>query len=158
MNTPERESTRGHAPLPDENAARRLTTGAEAGRPLEGPRKIHDHKVNGLNEAIEVIAIDGRGDGGANHRYTVLFDKNGGPAAISIEFQNGPVRTAADHNGVTNEALLAILVDRMLGFQDGPFRCRENACALTHLEEGMMWLQKRTRDRMGRGVEGTHAR
>jgi hypothetical protein len=37
----------------------------------------------------------------------------------------------------------------------GTYACKENACALTHLEEALMWLQKRTRDRMARGVEGT---
>ena len=57
-------------------------------------------------------------------------------------------------NGLSNEALLAILIDRMHGFCEGPFPCRENSIARTHLEEAMMWLQKRTRDRVQRGVEG----
>lgn len=39
----------------------------------------------------------------------------------------------------------------------GKYACRENALALTALEEALMWLQKRTRDRLARGVEGTHA-
>ena len=51
---------------------------------------------------------------------------------------------------------MAVVVDRLRGFQDGPFRCRENACALTHLEEALMWMGKRTRDRLARGVEGKH--
>jgi hypothetical protein len=34
------------------------------------------------------------------------------------------------------------------------FPCRENSCAITHFEEGLMWLEKRTRDRITRGVEG----
>jgi hypothetical protein len=59
-------------------------------------------------------------------------------------------------NGVSNEALLAIVEDRLQGFQSGPFACRENAVALTKLQESMMWLQKRTRERMARNVEGTN--
>ena len=42
------------------------------------------------------------------------------------------------------------------GFQDGEYRCKENACALTHIEEAQHWLQQRTIERMRRGVEGTH--
>lgn len=57
---------------------------------------------------------------------------------------------------MTHEALLAILIDRMRSFQAGPYSCRENALALTKLEEAQMWLLQRTRARMSRGVEGTH--
>jgi hypothetical protein len=46
----------------------------------------------------------------------------------------------------------------MRGFQSGQFACRDNAVALTKLEEAMMWLQKRTRDRMSRGVEGVNVK
>ncbi len=72
-----------------------------------------------------------------------------------IQFPNGPITKPEDMNGITNEALLAVLIDRMRGFQSGQFACRDNAIALTHLEDALMWLQKRTRDRMARGVEGT---
>ena len=51
-----------------------------------------------------------------------------------------------------------MLIDRLRGFQAGPFGCRENALALTKLEEAMHWLHHRTRGRMARGVEGTHER
>lgn len=36
------------------------------------------------------------------------------------------------------------------------FKCRENACAITKIEEAEMWLQKRTAERKQRGVEGTN--
>ncbi|ODT86711.1 MAG: hypothetical protein ABS78_15575 [Phenylobacterium sp. SCN 70-31] len=71
-------------------------------------------------------------------------------------FQNGPIGEVGV-NGLTHEALLAILVDRLRAFQAGPFSCRENALALTKLEEAQQWLGARTRARMVRGVEGTHA-
>ena len=72
-----------------------------------------------------------------------------------IVFQNGPVKEFGV-NGISNESLLAIVEDRLLGFQSGQYACRENAIALTKLQESMLWLQKRTRDRIARGVEGTH--
>jgi len=129
---------------------------------------ITDHKVNGLNEAIEITALDSIPTG-ANHKYAIELIPPGSPAAgIIIEFQNGPISKPEDMNGITNEAVLAVVIHRMRGFQyqrkeDGtfdftkpaPFACRENAIALTHMEEALMWLQKRTRDRIARGVEGT---
>ena len=122
-------------------------------------KTIIDHKLNGLNEAIE-IAADEPGSGGASHSYTLFIPDNvitkpGVTVHTILNFQNGPIATAQDFNGITNEALLAVLIDRMRGFQGGKFACRENAIALTHLEDALMWLQKRTRERMARGVEGT---
>ena len=43
----------------------------------------------------------------------------------------------------------------MQRFQAGPYACRENAEALTHIEEALMWLNKRVEDRAQRGVLGT---
>ena len=74
-----------------------------------------------------------------------------------IKFQNGPIK---EHgvNGITQEALLTICADRLRSFQAGAFACRDNAVALTHIETALMWLQKRTRERMSRGVEGTNVK
>jgi hypothetical protein len=47
-----------------------------------------------------------------------------------------------------------ICIDRLRSFQSGDFKCRENALALTKLEEALHWLNHRTRDRQSRGVEG----
>lgn len=73
----------------------------------------------------------------------------------AIRFQNGPIQESGI-NGVTQEALLAIVRDRLRCFQAGPFACRENAIALTKLDEAAMWLEERTKARTRRGVEGTH--
>ena len=74
---------------------------------------------------------------------------------VYIYFQNGPIPEVGV-NGVTHEAMLAIIADRLRGFQSGPFYCKANDRALTHIEEAMHWLQQRTIERMRRGVEGTH--
>lgn len=117
-------------------------------------RELTSHKVNGLNEALRIVVLDEPGQGNACHRYGI--DMLGGESRSGpiIAFQNGPIQEAGV-NGISNESLLAVVEDRLLGFQSGPFACRENAIALTKLQESMMWLQKRTRDRMARGVEGT---
>lgn len=77
------------------------------------------------------------------------------PYAVQrITFQNGPIKEAGI-NGNTQEALLAILIDRLEGFQSGQYACHDNQMALDHLQGARLWLHKRTVDRAARGVEGT---
>ena len=90
------------------------------------------------------------------HDYTVEHDTGGGHIqAHRIQFQDGPIREVGV-NGLMNEELIAIIVDRLEHFQGSEFRCRENALAITKLEEAMHWLRHRTEARKTRGVEGTH--
>lgn len=128
-------------------------------------RSLVDHIVPGdsANHQLKVEALDEPGQGNACHLYRISgFDTESNPGdqgenRTLILFQNGPIKEVGV-NGVTQEALLAILIDRLRGFQSGPYACRENAIALTHLEEALMWLQQRTVARIRRGVEGTHAK
>lgn len=120
-------------------------------------RKVTDHKLNGLNEALDITVLDEPGAGGANHEYEIRLEHPAGGSTVPgcrISFQNGPIQEAGV-NGISGEALIAVQIDRLRSFQAGPYACRENAIALTHLEDALMWLQKRTRDRLARGVEGT---
>ena len=74
-------------------------------------------------------------------------------SSFKIFFQNGPIRENGV-NGVTNEALLAIVIDRLRSFQLGPFPSPSNAAALLNCEHALSQLQQRTKDRIKRGVEG----
>ena len=120
-------------------------------------REIDDHKVNPANDKLIIEVLDEPGAGGANHVYQVrgYHNKDADETATVIRFQNGPINEAGV-NGLTQEALLSIVADRLRSFQAGPFSCRENALALTKIEEAQHWLQQRTLARMRRGVEGTH--
>lgn len=121
-------------------------------------RTITDHKLNGLNDALTITVLDEPGQGGACHQYAIDIGNTGPqelPDHYVINFQNGPLGEN-DPNGISGEALLAVVIDRLRSFQAGQFACRENAVALTYLETSLMWLQKRTRDRLARGVEGTN--
>lgn len=80
--------------------------------------------------------------------------KEDGTLLCEISFQEGPVRECGV-NGIHNEDLLNIVLERLSGFQRSKFRCRENAVAITKIEEALMWLRKRTDGRERRGVEGT---
>lgn len=88
--------------------------------------------------------------GGAHAFYECEGDE---PHALNFQHDTIPVVGVV---GWTNEAVMAVVIDRLKGFQAGAFACRENAIALTHLETALMWLEKRTRDRQARGVEGKH--
>jgi hypothetical protein len=128
-------------------------------------REITDHIINPANDRLKIAVTDQPGAGGANHRYVITgadFEGNGSfddadlpMPRTTILFQNGAIPEAGV-NGVTQEVLLAIVADRLRSFQAGPFACRENALALTKIEEAQHWLQQRTLARMRRGVEGTH--
>lgn len=130
-------------------------------------RTIDDHKVNPANDTLTITVLDEPGSGGACHAYEVTGFETGTnpslpPAGIQpksrslLLFQNGPIAEVGV-NGVTHEALLAVLADRLRGFQSGPYACQDNADALVHIEAAQRLLQRRTRERMARGVEGTHA-
>ena len=77
-----------------------------------------------------------------------------------METKTGEISGTAVHfNGNETDNthfIIAVLCDRLRGIQNGPYACRENAHALTHLEEAQHWLQQRTLERMRRGVEGSH--
>jgi hypothetical protein len=120
-------------------------------------RELTSHKVNGLNEKLDIHAFDEPGNGNACHRYriTVNCDLPGNvPYYDYIKFQKGAIQESGV-NGISNEALLAIVEDRLAGFQSGPFACFENEKALCSVRNAMFELQQRTRERTERGVEGT---
>lgn len=71
-----------------------------------------------------------------------------------VNFQEGPIKENGV-NGVANEDLLGMVLCRLEGFQNSEYKCRENALAITKIEEALMWLRKRTNARVKRGVEGT---
>lgn len=122
-------------------------------------RKIISHKINPCNDKIEIDVVDEPGVGGANHEYHVKYKVTQNSKTfnnvIPISFQNGPINETGV-NGITQEVLLAICIDRLQSFQKGPYACRENALALAKMEEAQHWLHHRTSKRMQRGVEGTH--
>lgn len=125
----------------------------EAGDRAPTTRRVYCQ--GSMHQYLEVVAEDERGEAGANHFYRINWEAPNQASAQPLRFQQGPVGEAGV-NGVTNEALLAIVIDRLQGFQTGQFACRENALALTKCEEALLWLEKRTAERMQRGVEGTN--
>lgn len=112
----------------------------------------------GSHRFTEVTVLDEPGAGGACHKYLIgrVEPEEGcdSTAFSTINFQNGPINENGV-NGCHQEDLLAIVIDRLKSFQSGSFSCRENALAITKIEEAMHWLNHRTKERQDRGVEGT---
>jgi hypothetical protein len=117
-------------------------------------KELTGHAVDGAaisDNELSVHVLDHLGPGGAHHDYIV----NGDTFQVALNFQNGPIAEAGV-NGITHEVLLAILIDRLEGFQAGEYANEYNAAALDHLKSAQGALFDRTRERMSRGVEGTH--
>lgn len=81
---------------------------------------------------------------------------------LNINWQNGPLGRGTDRqvpNGAFVETVISAALKRLEFYQraaDGKFACRENALAITKLQEALFWLEYRTQQREARGVEGTH--
>lgn len=118
---------------------------------------IHDHEVYGHASSLRVVADDAP----SNNRYIISGMNSPNPAQLEetrkavILFQNG-TEPEVGVNGVTIESLLAICLHRLKGFNSGAWACRENALAITAIEEAITRLHSRTIARLRRGVEGTH--
>lgn len=94
----------------------------------------------------EVCRMDRPGPGNAAHQYEVFtqpVDDEMGTSLCRIHFQEEPVGEVGA-NGVQHEDLLAILIDRLRSFQQGPYACDENMRALVLLEDAQAHLQRRS--------------
>lgn len=111
--------------------------------------------VPGAGPHTLVRALDASGPDGTNHLYYASWHEGDLFGSVRLPFQHGPIREAGP-NGLTNETLLAIVRDRLEGFQRGPLACEENALALIGVCSALDWLDRRTAEREARGVEGTH--
>ena len=114
--------------------------------------------IKPIHPNIRIICDERDPDAGnASHEYEVfVYDGDGPPTAkLKISFQHGPVAERG-RNGIVDEALLAILIDRAEGFQSSRWPSLANDQALIKLREALQWKQQRTLDRLARGVEGTN--
>lgn len=105
------------------------------------------------------------------HEIDAVGNVGGGTTlgtGIMIKWQTGPLgwgERRKEPNGAFVEGVIQAAIGRLQFYQTAPgglegrrgaFACRENAIAITKLEEALMWLEKRTRDLEDREVEGTH--
>lgn len=138
-------------------------------------REITGHLVLGLpaNRQLRVFAEERLGAGGAPIIYEVASGevertisggfqfsygggKKNGDAYFQdwLKFQDRGVQRPEDVNGLTDEALLAIVIDRLECFQAGPYPCPQNDLAIRWIKDALKALKNRTEERIRRGVEG----
>ena len=109
-----------------------------------------------------VYRIGETGPGGAYHNYRICAahqpdGDNDENFATEIAFQKGPRKEPKSQHGIIDTDLLEIVRDRLKCFQRGClYSTKENALALTHIEEALLWLNKRVEDRLERNVLGTY--
>ena len=83
------------------------------------------------------------------HNYIyVRHDVN----SLAFTIQNRPIGEAGV-NGCQVDTIIAT-AKLMLEGLNKQFPCRENACAITKLDEAIFWLRERRLQRQLRGVEG----
>jgi hypothetical protein len=91
---------------------------------------------------------------GENKDVYLLHDFDERQPSQQISFyekdENGEVL-----NGTTLEEMLRVSIERLQDL-NSRFACRENSIAITKMQEALLWLNERTRERKERGVEGTH--
>lgn len=110
------------------------------------------------NKLNDVFAVGAKGNGGAYHEYVIRNT----PMCIEeslltevVKFQNGARDTLRSSHGILDTDLLEIVRHRLMCFQDGSYATRENEMALEHIEEALLWMNKRVEDRAERDVLGT---
>lgn len=89
-----------------------------------------------------------------NHNFEIVDSQNEFNVLTDIHFQDGPTKEVG-LNGIFNEDLLIIVLERLKAFQNTEFKCKENEMAIIKIEEALLWLKKRTLNREKRGVQGT---
>lgn len=104
----------------------------------------------------DVYVIDEVENGGACHRYLIVADRGlAAPKEVEIDFQKGARKDETSEHGILDTDLLEIVRHRLQCFQEGDFATRENDLALAHIEEALMWMNRRVEDRIERDVLGT---
>lgn len=106
----------------------------------ESDRELCLHQVNAVNKQIHIKSI-----GGGTSEYEIVFvGRKGGECLwdeLCLKFQEGAEKDVGV-NGLTNEALLAILIDRL--------QHSSHTQALEKLQEARLWLCKSAIDRSTR--------
>lgn len=127
---------------------------------LKGVTEINGEKIVVMDELREKHPERFTETGAMDHKWFeetirpnafiyVRHDKN----SLSFTIQNGPIKESGK-NGCQVTDVIAV-AKHIMEQLNAKFPCRENAMTITHLDEALMWQDKRTKDREARKVEGT---
>jgi hypothetical protein len=119
---------------------------------MEYYQKVYDDELKHKNAPLEILRF---GFSPTLHGLIndELFIEHG--EHINIKFQQGPIPLVG-RNGAFIEDVIDVLIDRLVGFQEGDYACDENDKAIEHLEAAKDALIERAMKRTEQGVEGTY--
>ncbi len=108
-------------------------------------RDVTSHRVNALNAHLRIQATEEAGPSGSPVAYVV---STAGKTLTTLQFQRGGSKEQGV-NGLTNEALLAVLIDRIGSISD-THAGNDTDEVLRLLESAELWMQKRSIERRAR--------
>ena len=88
-----------------------------------------------------------------NYNKSNQTDEASGPAQRITFYKLN--QDGSSEPGTTLEEMLRVSIQRLRVLNER-FSCRENSIAITKMQEALLWLNERTRDRKERGVDGRH--
>lgn len=110
------------------------------------PIRAHE-RIGALNATLVLSTGEAREQGALPKADVYTASLLAREAVLTVDIPMAPVAPAQGvmvHEGLTPEALLAIVLDRFYAEQrEGALRCRETSYAITHLEEALMWRRAR---------------
>lgn len=122
---------------------------------LRGIEEIGEYKVvhieSGPDDNFEELPelLKGIIEPPINKTYVVVDHSMN---SLGFKLQNGPIKEVGVNGCQVNTLIEAAKI--MITKRNEEFPCRENSCAITKLDEALLWLMKRKLDREKRGVEG----
>jgi hypothetical protein len=123
---------------------------------VDYPNEVVIPFLNPISEKLHILACENDPNAGnGRHRYRVFATDGEQLWETDINFQKGPL-PQTDFNGILSNVLLQVLIDHLKSFQEGPFKSRETAIAITHLEEAENWIARRADKRSAQGILGQH--
>jgi hypothetical protein len=130
---------------------------------LKGVEEIGGFRVVVMDELREKYPERFNAAGGMDYKW---FEETIRPHAfvyvrhdansVAFTIQKGPVK---EHgvNGCQVDTLIHVakrMIEELNSQEEGKYSCRENAIAITKLDEAIHWLDHRKKDRQERDVEG----
>jgi hypothetical protein len=113
------------------------------------------HEGDSMSENLENLSPEAQESLDGSPATVEILSEDGKETYGWLRFQCGPIKEHGK-NGTTIEEVIQKLIERLEGFQNGPFKCEENDKALAHLDGAKESLEDRTRRRIADGTEGTN--